>query len=68
MDFQLITTYLIVMCAIGYSLYQFALLFKKQESNCGSSCGSCNFKNELRKRGIPNKGIKNTHNLTYIKN
>lgn len=68
MDFQLITTYLIVICAIGYTLYQFAMLFKKQESSCGSSCGSCDFKNELRKRGIPLKGIKNINNLTYVKN
>ncbi len=68
MDFQLITTYLIVICAIGYSLYQFAMLFKKQESNCGGSCGSCNFKDELRKQGIPLKGIKNGNNLTYVKN
>lgn len=68
MDFQLIVTYLIVLYAIGYSLYQFGKLFKKQESTCGSNCGSCNFKNELRKRGVPHKGIINTSNLTYIKN
>ena len=68
MDFQLITTYLIVLFAIGYTLYQFALLFKKQDSNCGSSCGSCGIKNELRKRGISSKSNKITSNLTYIKN
>ena len=67
MSLQLLLTYLIVAAAVSYTLYHFALLFKPKESDCGGSCGGCDFKNELRKRGIsPNLDIKN-RNFTYIK-
>lgn len=66
MEIQLIATYLIVLYAFGYTLYQFIKLFKRKKSSCEGSCGGCDFKNELKKRGKINlDGINN--NLTYIK-
>ena len=67
METQLFLTYLIIAAAVSYTIYNLALLFKPKESGCGSSCGGCDFKNELRKRGIhPNLNIKD-ENFTYIK-
>jgi hypothetical protein len=68
MSFQLLTTYLIVLCAFSYTMYQFICLFTKQKSSCSGSCGGCEFKRELNKRKIATKQFPKSNNLTYIKN
>ncbi|MFA9371856.1 MAG: FeoB-associated Cys-rich membrane protein [Labilibaculum antarcticum] len=68
MSFQLVSTYIIVFFAFGYTFYQFLKLFLKQKSSCGGSCGGCDFKRELNKRNISSKAFTKTQNLTYIKN
>ncbi len=63
MDWQLIITILIIVYALGYTIYALVQLFKRKR-NCGGGCSGCNFKNELRKR----QKIKNEqlHQLKYI--
>ncbi|PKQ62272.1 hypothetical protein BZG02_13220 [Labilibaculum filiforme] len=68
MSFQLVATYIIVLFAFGYTLYQFVKLFTKQKSSCGGSCGGCHFKRELHKRNLHSKPLLKTQNLTYVKN
>ncbi len=68
MSFQLVSTYIIIFFAFGYTFYQFFKLFLKQKSSCGGSCGGCDFKRELNKRNITTKNLPNGKNLTYLKN
>ena len=68
MSFQLVSTYIIISIAFGYTLYQFLKLFMKQKSNCSGSCGGCDFKNELKKRNISTKSHNKLNQLTYVKN
>lgn len=68
MSFQLFATYVIVLYASGYTLYQFIKLFTAKKSNCGGSCGGCDFKRELKKRNITKPISKKDINFTYIKN
>jgi len=67
MDIQLILTYLIVAYAVGYVIYQFVKLFQSQNSDCGGSCGGCDFKTELKRRGIKTDIQIKDSNFTYIK-
>lgn len=67
MSFQLISTYIIIFFAFGYTFYQFLQLFLKQKSSCGGGCGGCDFKKELNKRNVPPKIFTKTDKLTYIK-
>ena len=69
MNIQLIATYLIILYAIAYTLFHlYKLLRKQKKSDCGGSCGGCDFKKELQERGVsPINPIKNK-NFTYIKN
>jgi len=64
MDFQLIATYLIILAAVGYSLYHFYKVIKpsKKTSLCGG-CASCDIKKELVKNKIKLEGIKMTDSL-----
>ncbi len=59
MDFQLITTYFIILAAVSYSLYHLYKVIKpaKETSLCGS-CASCNIKKELVKNRIKLDGLK----------
>jgi len=59
MDFQLITTYLIILAAVSYSLYHLYKVIKpnKNASLCGG-CGSCDIKKELIKNKIKLDGLK----------
>lgn len=68
MSFQLISTYIIVFFAFGYTFYQFLQLFTKQKHGCSGSCGGCDFKRELNKRNLSKKPNHKLMNLTYIKN
>lgn len=66
MDFQLITTYIIIAAAVAYTIYQILQLLKPSESACGGGCSSCDIKQELKKRGL-NKLNLDKDKLTYIK-
>ncbi|MCZ4695155.1 FeoB-associated Cys-rich membrane protein [Ancylomarina euxinus] len=59
MDFQLFTTYLIILVAVTYSLYHFYKVIKprKKTSLCGG-CASCDIKKELMKNKIKFDGLK----------
>jgi len=59
MDFQLFTTYLIILAAVSYSLYHLYKVIKpsKKTSLCGG-CASCDIKKELIKNKIKLDGIK----------
>jgi len=67
MDFQLITTYIIVAYAAIYTVYQFLKMITKQNSKC-EGCSSCEFKNELRKKKMTTSLIQKNRNFTYLKN
>lgn len=59
MDFQLITTYLIILAAVSYSFYHLYKAVKpaKKTSLCGG-CASCDIKKELVKNGVKPVGFK----------
>lgn len=59
MDFQLITTYLIILAAVSYSLYHLYKVIKptKSDSICGG-CSSCDIKKELMKNKVKLDGLK----------
>ena len=63
MDFQLITTYLIILATVCYSLYHLYKVIKpsKDASLCGG-CGSCDIKKELAKNKIRLDGLKMADN------
>lgn len=69
MNTQLILTYLIIIYAIGYTCYHLIIMIRKQkESGCGSSCGGCSLKNELKAKGFHSISINKNEKLTYLKN
>jgi hypothetical protein len=69
MSLQLILTYLIIIYAVGYTCYHtIRMIIKQKESGCGDSCGGCDIKNELKKRGIQPVKINKNDSFTYIKN
>ena len=53
MDFQLFTTYLIILAAVSYSLYHLYRVIKppKNRPICGG-CGSCHIKKDLMKNKV----------------
>jgi len=59
MDFQLYTTYLIILAAVSYSLYHLYKVIRpaKTSSICGG-CASCDIKKELAKNKIKIEGLK----------
>lgn len=59
MDFQLYTTYLIILAAVSYSLYHLYKVIRpaKTSSICGG-CASCDIKKELVKNKIKIEGLK----------
>ena len=59
MDFQLFTTYLIILAAVSYSLYHLYKVIKpaKKTSICGG-CASCDIKKKLVKNQIKLEGLK----------
>ena len=63
MDFQLFTTYLIILAAVSYSLYHLYKVIRpaKDASLCGG-CGSCDIKKELMKNKIITDEIKMADN------
>ncbi|MFT5749172.1 MAG: hypothetical protein ACI93S_000425 [Ancylomarina sp.] len=63
MDFQLITTYFIILTAASYTLYHLYKVIKpsKETSLCGG-CASCNIKKELMKNKIRLDGLKMADN------
>ena len=63
MDFQLITTYFIILAAVSYSLYHLYKVIRpvKETSLCGG-CASCNIKKELLKNKIKLNGLKMVDN------
>ncbi|GAB7087127.1 FeoB-associated Cys-rich membrane protein [Marinifilum fragile] len=69
MSIQLILTYLIIIYAVGYTFYQLVQMIKKQkESACGGGCSGCDFKNELKNKGIHAISIDKNNKFTYLKN
>lgn len=69
MGIQLALTYLIITYAVGYTLYQLFQMVKKQkESACGGGCSGCDFKNELKNKGIHTISIDKNEKFTYFKN
>ncbi|MDQ2177218.1 FeoB-associated Cys-rich membrane protein [Marinifilum sp. D714] len=69
MSIQLVLTYLIIIYAVGYTFYHLFQLIKKQkESACGGGCSGCNFKNELKSKGIHTISIDKNKKFTYLKN
>lgn len=59
MDFQLFTTYLIILAAVSYSLYHLYKVIRpaKERSLCGG-CASCDIKKELMKNKIKIDSLK----------
>ncbi len=62
MDFQLFTTYLIILAAVIYALYHLYKVIRptKETSLCGG-CASCDIKKELVKNKIKIEGMKMTN-------
>ena len=68
MEVQLIATYVIILIAVGYTLYEFIKLFRPKDSNCGGACTSCDIKKELTKRSKTRNIINEDSKFTYSKN
>lgn len=44
------------------------MIKKQKESACGGGCSGCDFKNELKNKGIHAISIDKNNKFTYLKN